>query len=1040
MMLERYWPKASEVNACIKNEAETADVSVLLAVHQPSALVKKAVGTDIETPATEKDLLDAFLTDNVPGGYLLVPITGPSGVGKSHIIRWLDAQLQRSAKSDDLHIIRIPKSASLRTVVELVLAPLADDPRYAKAREDLTRAVSEVNLKDAVVTFRAHLENALTAKQERIIGEIREHPDRTHLKSLVGHARMLPKLFSDAALDQHFVENVLSRVVARTFKGRSEAEESDETLSQFTSEDLILPREIELAQAAKPVRDYYLTQLAVSDTSRLQPVIDLLNEVVDAAIGNLFQLEQSTGGMTLQDIILAVREILFQDRKDLVLLVEDFAALAGIQDVLLKVCIHEGEYEGRKVRATMRTAIALTDGYLAFRETILTRAQRLWVIGDRQQTDQEIKSGVVEMVGGYLNAARWGEDELRRLFKLRGPTQSLINWLPAWRDDNLDDNNNEAVSAFGFDAKGGALFPFNRHAIEQLVDRHLMDGGKLIFNPRRVINEILRGMLLLRPSFEAHIFPPPDLQDLRPNAFLANWIRQTHQPEPTRRRLAALLTIWGGNAADIAAISHIPPAIFTTFDLPTPADLANIPFVQNAPPPTQSTPEGDPSGASQSTPPTTPAAEADPRIVAWQAKLDAWASGKELAHSDANEIRKALAGMLKDAVNWPSLRIRDQEIKPTWIKIPLARGNQPTGRQLQLCDSHVDEDGTVRAGILGALRFTVFKNERWNYSEGDDDYVASAALVDHLLSQLTPLLVDDARTQASMLSRTLFTQSRIAGLDPAVRPSGADAVLSGLFARPEPREVQAFEENWDKLRSTALGFIGAKPAREVLQTELLARAGSFQGSGSKAYALDIARLLDTLGGDAATSDTMPEGLAEEIKTFIRPIAEGRLWGQLQSVIGKLRTFRGQLADFIDDSFDKAAFVVDIQEIIRLLTATATWPANTTFNMREFERRLTEFQTSPIVDLVTKTEIIVDEADRTQIPKLLNALGSIDLGLIDRTMTFLSAANSIIASAEQSVAREEAVRNQINPKAVAKELLDLLRMVAGGSVEAVGSVQ
>ena len=32
-MLEKYWPEADQVNACIKNEAETADVSVLLAVH-----------------------------------------------------------------------------------------------------------------------------------------------------------------------------------------------------------------------------------------------------------------------------------------------------------------------------------------------------------------------------------------------------------------------------------------------------------------------------------------------------------------------------------------------------------------------------------------------------------------------------------------------------------------------------------------------------------------------------------------------------------------------------------------------------------------------------------------------------------------------------------------------------------------------------------------------------------------------------------------------------------------------------------------------
>ena len=233
----------------------------------------------------------------MPGGALLIPITGPSGVGKSHIIRWLDAQLQRSGKSENFHIIRIPKSASLRKVVELILAPLADDPRYAKSRDDLTRAVAEVNPKDAVITFRAHLENALNAKREQMSGELRDHADRTHLKPLIGHAGMLPRLFSDAALDKHFIERVLSRIVARPLSGRSEGGEDNETLSQFTTEDLLLPRDIDLNQAAKPVRDYYQRQIAIVGPDRLQPVLDLLNDAVDPAIGNVFQLEQSTGGL-----------------------------------------------------------------------------------------------------------------------------------------------------------------------------------------------------------------------------------------------------------------------------------------------------------------------------------------------------------------------------------------------------------------------------------------------------------------------------------------------------------------------------------------------------------------------------------------------------------------------------------------------------------------------------------------------------------------------------------------------------------------------
>lgn len=1024
-MLRNYWPQAAAVNACIKNEAETADISILLAVHQPSPLVQRNAGTNLTTAATEKDLLEAFLTDDVPGGALVVPITGPSGVGKSHIIRWLDAQLQRSPKRERFHIIRIPKSASLRTVVELILAPLANDPRYAKPSADLNRAVAEVNLKDAVITFRAHLENALGARRDRMIVELREHPNRTHLKALIGHAEKLPRLFSDAALDQHFITHVLTRLVTRAIGGRSESD--GETLSQFTAEDLILPRQIDLNQAARQVRDYYQVQIAIAPPERLKPIVDLLNDAVDPAIANVFQFEQNSGGMTLQDIILAVRKILLEDGKDLVLLVEDFQALAGIQDVLLKVCIQEGEYEGKKVRATMRTAIALTDGYLAFRDTILTRAQREWVVGGQPQSDEEIKAGVVEMVGAYLNAARLGEQELRRLFKQRGSQQSLADWVPVWRDEDLGDEGSEAVPAFGFNEKGVCLFPFNRNAIEQLAERHLSQGGKLIFNPRRVINEILRHTLLMRPTYEAGHFPPPDFQEFRPNAIIANWVRQSHQAEQTSRRLATLLAVWGGNPTEVAAIGHIPPAIFITFRLPTPGEIANIPFI---PEPPRGTAPGSisnkPLRTEGETRPSPVVPTVDPETERWRTRLEAWAAGTQLPQKEANDVRSALFAMMKDAMNWPSLRMREPYLRASWIMIPNARGNPQSGRQLNLCDDHLDENGTVRAGILGAIRFA--KEKRWAYPGADDDYVASAALVDHLLAQMAPLVVEDAKAEAAALARSLVTQSRIAGLAPPIRLSGADATLAALFATPELKERQAFEDNWDKIRDAALGYIGTKSARDVLQSELLERVASFQGTGGKAFAVDIVRLFDVIAEDVVSEAV--DRLPDEVKAFIRPLGEARLWGQLTQIVAKLRDFRIHISDLLDEKFDKIGFVSDLQEIVRLLNATGSFPSDWPTNLRDFERRLVEFQGSPVVDLVTKAATIVEEVDREQIPKLLNALGALDLGLIGRTMEFLASTNALIAAGEKSVAREEADRGQADPEALCGEIIALIELVGG----------
>lgn len=1029
-MLEKYWPEADQVNACIKNEAETADVSVLLAVHQPTPLTTRNAGTNIEAPASEQELLDAFLSDDVPGGYLLFPITGPSGVGKSHIIRWLDAQLQRSPKRDRLHIIRIPKSASLRRVVELILEPLEGDQRFEKSRSELTRAIAEVDRRKAVVLFRAQIENALASRAEALLLEAREHKDRAvELRPLIGHAQMLPKLFGDAALKDHFDETVLARVVARALRGREDGADGDETQSQFFAEDLLLPDAIDLNEAALPVKTYYQTQLAVQDMRRRQAAADLLNTIVDTAIGNVFQLEQSTGGITLQDIILGIREILLKDDMDLVLLVEDFAALSGIQDVLLKVCVQEGTHDGKKVRATMRTALALTDGYLASRDTILTRAQRVWVIGHREQSDDEIKGSVIEMVGAYLNAARWSEDGLRKRFDRRGADDGLTGWLPAWQDEEQSDEEAEALAAFGFSAGGHALFPFNRLAIEQLVHQHLTEANRFIFNPRRVINEILRRPLLMRSTFVSGSFPPPEFHGLRPNAYLAGLVRQVSQPEHVKRRLGSALAVWAGNAADQAALAHVPPAIFSTFSLPTPAELANVAFV---PTPTRPTSLADPTPGetlpSAPPPPPPTRAEQDPRVAAWSKKLDAWASGTELVQADARELRSALAAMMKGAINWTALRIPDQEIKATWLAVAGARNNPVGGRILVVCDSQDDQEGTLREGFLGALRFG-FNGYRWDYPEADIDYVASAAIIDRLVAQLVPMLVAEANAQTAVIGRALLNQSRIVGLSPPVRPAGAEPLLRGLFSPPPQVETQVFEEGWDQLRAQATGSVNGRSTRTIMQGLLLERSASFQGTGSKPFAVDSPRLLDVLAGDPPAGP-LPDGLPDEVRTFIPTMTDARIWGRLQSVIAKLRAFRSEIADYVDDSFDKGAFVADLREIIPLLQKTNCWPDNVTIKLSEFEIRLTEFQTSRFVDLMEKTAMIVDEADREQIPKLLNALGSLDLGLIQRTMSFLTLANQIVSQAEPRVTQQEALRGQSDPNSVAAEITSLLEGVSG----------
>jgi hypothetical protein len=148
-----------------------------LAVHQETPLSVRNVSGSGDAAATETEFLNAFLTPSLPEGILLMPVTGPSGVGKSHVIRWLDAQLRRDPRAAKMLIIRIPKSASLRTVVELILDPLKDDPRFTAVRQEIRQAVAPVVPEEGGIRFAAELEIALNRFAARLRDQLREGPN-----------------------------------------------------------------------------------------------------------------------------------------------------------------------------------------------------------------------------------------------------------------------------------------------------------------------------------------------------------------------------------------------------------------------------------------------------------------------------------------------------------------------------------------------------------------------------------------------------------------------------------------------------------------------------------------------------------------------------------------------------------------------------------------------------------------------------------------------------------------------------------------------
>ncbi len=209
MNLLRFWPTEDDCLECIKPEAENPSDAVFLAVHQEMRFVRKSFQTDHAESKSQNQLLNEFLRDE-PSGRVILPILGESGIGKSHLVRWLKVQLQQRKDRDKRHVILIPKSSSLKSVLGRILDGL-DGPRYQEIRSQLKSAREQMDEIGAKQRIRAELLTSIERNHTEA-SKRKEHAQQNggnlseKDKLWLGHGdpRCLPSLLNDPATQKLF--------------------------------------------------------------------------------------------------------------------------------------------------------------------------------------------------------------------------------------------------------------------------------------------------------------------------------------------------------------------------------------------------------------------------------------------------------------------------------------------------------------------------------------------------------------------------------------------------------------------------------------------------------------------------------------------------------------------------------------------------------------------------------------------------------------------------------------------------------------------
>lgn len=427
--------------------------------------------------------LDDFLREDRP--HALAAILGDTGSGKSHLVHWMRLNIQ--PRPDQL-VLTVKKSGtSLRSIVRMIIAELPPD-QQSSFLETLQSTGDGLQSKS---DQRQQLLNDLA----QVIREDVLPSDAEELEQeLVSY---LPNLFQDPHMRQaHFLgENtVIAEIVDHIF-AVSNAKDRPIQRREFVEDDLPLGG-MDFAAASAPARA--AMQVIGLDPPRTLPLaIKIMNRNLNRAIARTL----SFSGDRVEELMIRLRSHLKSQNKELILLIEEFARLQGIDRVLLQTITSQGDERLCK----MRTAIAVTTGF--FQSVAETAYMRTSHIVDMDRSAGRLagktvtRTSLSQFAARYLNAVRLGRDEISIWSKSAAPSER-----PKSKCETCQ-HQTDCHAIFG-EVDGYGLYPFTAQSLwnaASRVDKFMPER----LNPRVLQNDLLVEVLdNFGPSIEAGAFPP----------------------------------------------------------------------------------------------------------------------------------------------------------------------------------------------------------------------------------------------------------------------------------------------------------------------------------------------------------------------------------------------------------------------------------------------------------------------------------------------------------------------------------------------------
>jgi hypothetical protein len=849
---EKYvcWHKQA-VESYLNIEAVRSDDDhVFLATHHPVKMTRHALRDELfqdvsedRSPYAEEELLREFLE---PQDVCRVAVLGETGTGKSHLVRWLATRIPSTADREVLLIRR--EGSNLRSILERVLGlPGLEGEEIRRYRERLRQAASGLttaaqarekllyNLAVACGLHGPHNNQNLRDAQQELVPGIQDY---------LTHPILRPYFTRPNGVLDQLVGNTLGL-------GESRPGEVINEQRGFTAGDLPTLKLADTRELNEQVLKFYNKLQGTPGLK--QHAIQWMNQQLNStAIAELLELK----GDELFKMMQAVRRLLRQANggrgRELVLLIEDLARMQGVDKQLLDALVvpPDNEY------CRMRVALGCTTGY--FRGLPETGQGRFdfYVRLDLKASGRLSMSAeeVEQFAARYLNAVRLDERKLKE-------------WYARSKEDGDESppcaceacRHKESCHNAFKERDGIGLYPLTPTALGRMVQR--VSPGS--FNPREVINRLLKAVLKRRKELSDGRFPSPALHEhfggSKLKADVNEELKQKERDAEQRKRRAALLDLWTNGTR----VVNLNPVIHKAFALPP------LPQVEvSVTPPPQ--PE-------KATPAPTPKDELPPEVRERLEALDRWQNSEPPGNRLVKDLRDFVFSAIRQHVNWdvlpllPRLACSNESrlFRKRSILLDGMEQEATRGFRIELKLPLPGQDRTEAARALQAL--VLFEHHgHWNFPEGN---VLARRLACQLERWAEVVLQQVRRPRDAKLpwdpvpalAEVLTLTACLAGRPPGVNLAEQ---VDALFVPDGPGTGAGRSLTWRQLLATLLD------RQETLRKLLLAHVPCTRGGSPSVQVIDASRLAGTL--EALKQDLRPRAeVPTDLWETYRAVREAR---------------------------------------------------------------------------------------------------------------------------------------------------------------------